>query len=109
MKSTRSTITGLLALGLAASSFSLAAVSPAYATGDCGCGCDCPEPEEPRYRANNGFGQEKRGFDDGTNAGSDNGGGEAQGGPGVGLTGAVSKQDESDDNHENVYENENLR
>ena len=86
MKNTRHTGAALLALVLAASSFSFVAVSPAYACGDGSC-----EPEPTR--GNNGFGQEKHGApQDGENPGSDQGRGVPRGGPGAGSAGQDSKQ-----------------
>ena len=90
MKNTRHTSVVLLALVLAASSFSLVTVSPAYA---CGSPCPPPDPLPEPTKGNNGFGQEKHGApQDGENPGSDQGAGIPSGGPGAGLAGRVSKQ-----------------
>ena len=90
MKNTRHTSVVLLALVLAASSFSLVTVSPAYACG----GYPCPPPEPEPTKGNNGFGQEKHGApQDGENPGSDQGKGIPSGGPGAGWAGFDSKQD----------------
>ncbi len=88
VKNARYTAAGSLALVLAASTLSVAAVSPAYATG-----CYCTEPEPGPTRGNNGFGQEKREEpQDGENPGSDNGRGVPSGGPGAGSAGQNTKQ-----------------
>ncbi len=90
MKNARQTTAALLALVLAGSSFTVAGVSPAYATG-CLTDCQPPEPEPPR--GNNGFGQEKRGEpQDSENPGSDRGNGVPRGGPGAGSAGQDNKQ-----------------
>lgn len=57
-----------LALVLGVSALSVG-VTPAYACGD----GHCEPPPEPTTKGNNGWGQEKHGGSDGTNAGSDDG------------------------------------
>lgn len=74
MRNTRLTVTTTLALLLAASSFLAVAAGPTYALAE-GVIVPEPEPEPTPTKGNNGWGQEKRGLADGTNAGSFQGGG----------------------------------
>ena len=83
---------GAVALAAALSTWPV----PSYSCG----GQPCPPPE--LEKGNNGYGQEKRGIDDGTNPGSDNGAGIPAGGPGADLAGMDSKQNGSADDGGNL-------